>query len=151
MVLKDLNLLYDISIEGYEFGAALDYMGHIMKHPRYMNAGVLLLNMKEIMKTGLFHNALELIMTKKMMFPDQDALNRLGTKKLFLERRFNEQRKITNDTVVKHFCKGVRFFPYFVMYNIKQWDIERVHSFLKIYDFDDIYMKYEEIISKYKV
>jgi len=86
---------------------------------------------------------------KKMIMPDQSALNKHGKKK-FLPFRFNEQRKIKEDTVVKHFCKGIVFFlPFgFHIYNIKLWQIDDVHKRLKITYFDDIYEEFAEIKKK---
>lgn len=84
-----------------------------------------------------------------MRLSDQDALNRCASKKLLLPRRFNEQRKICPDTVLKHFCRGIRWLPFFYVYNIKQTEREKVHKELKITEFDDIYRQYDEIVAKY--
>ena len=72
--------------------------------------------------------------------PDQTALN-LYAKRKYLKRKFNEQRKIKKDTVVKHFCEAIKFyFPFWLhVYNIKQWNRDRMHNELKITMFDDLY------------
>ena len=77
----------------------------------------------------------------------ESALNKYGKKK-YIPFRFNEQRKIKENTIIKHFCKGIVFFlPFgFHIYNIKQWNREKVHKSLKIFMFDDIY----ERVDKYK-
>ena len=41
-----------------------------------------------------------------MIMPDQSALDRLTSSKLLLPRKFNEQRSLRKDTVIKHFNKG---------------------------------------------
>ncbi len=146
MCRRDINELYSVDIENYEFGAALDIMGHFWINKSYCNAGVLLLNMKKIKETGLFERARKRITEKRMAMPDQSALNDLAQSKLILPYKFNEQRDIKPDTVLKHFCKGFKFFGIIPrLYNYKQWDIEMVHKRLKIFEFDDIYEKYLSI------
>ncbi len=139
---NDIKLLWDINIDSYEYGAVVDYMGKVFKNPHYINSGVLLLNIPMIKKTCLFEKTRQAIKVKKSSFPDQDALNKYTTKCLYLPNRFNEQRKIKENTVVKHFCKGIKFFPIFKIYNVKPWQIDKVWSELNIHNFDDILEKY---------
>ena len=68
---------------------------------------------------------------------------------LILEDRFNEQRSIKPKTVVKHFNKGIKWFPFFHIYNYKQWQIDDVHKKLKIFMFDDIYDQYKKLIEEF--
>lgn len=150
MCTGDIAELYDIDVSGYEYGAVLDHMGKFWISPTYCNSGVLLLNLPVLRETALFPRIREYVRTHRMVMPDQSALHRLGTKKLFLPGRFNEQRKIKEDTVVKHFCKGTDF--YFIIpvtFNIKQWQRDKVHKRLKIFCFDDLYEKYDRLAEKY--
>lgn len=140
MSVSNIKQLYDVDVEGYDVAAVKDYMGRLWIHRRYCNAGVLLLNIKQIKENGLFKKCRKRVFEHKMLMPDQTALNKYAKKK-YLPFKFNEQRKIKNDTVIKHFCKGIVFFlPFgFHIYNIKQWQIDDVHKKLKIFQFDDIY------------
>ena len=140
MSVSNIKQLYDVDVEGYDVAAVKDYMGRFWIHRRYCNAGVLLLNIKQIKENGLFKKCRKRVFEHKMLMPDQTALNKYAKKK-YLPFKFNEQRKIKNDTVIKHFCKGIVFFlPFgFHIYNIKQWQIDDVHKKLKIFQFDDIY------------
>ena len=149
MATGDISELYNIDIEGYELGMALDYMGKFWISPNYTNSGVLLMNLDMIRETGMFAKCRDLVKNKWMKMPDQSAINKSISSKMYIDGRFNEQRKIKPNTVIKHFCKGIRYFPFFKIYNVKQWDIERVHKFFKIHDFDDIYEKYNALIEKY--
>lgn len=140
MVIKDIFELYNVDMTQYEYGAVLDYMGKTWINKDYCNSGVLLLNMKLVKERNLFPKCFDHIKTHKTMLPDQTALYRCVQDKLILPGKFNEQRDIKEDTVVKHFCKGVQWWhPIFTVYNIKQWQIEEVHKKLKIYNFDEIY------------
>ncbi len=140
MVIKDIFELYNVDMTQYEYGAVLDYMGKTWINKDYCNSGVLLLNMKLVKERNLFPKCFDHIKTHKTMLPDQTALYRCVQDKLILPGKFNEQRDIKDDTVVKHFCKGVKWWhPVFNVYNIKQWQIEEVHKKLKIYNFDEIY------------
>ena len=148
IVHDDLKKLFDIDIENYEYAAVKEKYGCWLIRPDYINAGMLLLNMKKIKETKLLEKARELIKTKKMLFADQDAIFRSTTKKLIIPRKFNEQSRFNRkDTVVCHFCKRVIFLPYPHTENFKQWNIEEVHKILKCHSFDhdlDEYVKLKE-------
>lgn len=150
MCVSDIKQLYDLDVTGYDFIACKDYMGRFWIRPSYCNSGVLVLNIKQMKEDGLFVKCRDMVNRKKMLMPDQTALNKYGKKK-YMPFRFNEQRKIKSDTVVKHFCKGIVFFlPFgFHIYNIKQWQREKVHKSLKIHNFDDIYKKVDALKEAY--
>ena len=64
--------------------------------------------------------------------------------------KFNEQRTIKEDTVIKHFCKGIKFYLFIPrVYNYNQWQRDKVHKKLKIHDFDDIYGDFDAIMAKH--
>ena len=148
MCTGDIGQLFDIDISDYEYAAALDYMGKFWIDRHYCNSGVLLLNMREIRKTDLFRRLREFVLTRRMIMPDQSALHRLGKRRMYLPRRFNEQRDIRDDTVIKHFCRGIRWLPFFHIYDIKQWEREKVHKSLKIAFFDDLYEEYDRLAER---
>ena len=87
----DIYELYNTDISEYEYAAVKEKYGSIFIWPDYINAGMLLLNMKKIKETKLLEKARELIKTKKMLFADQDAIYRATTKKKLLPRIYNEQ------------------------------------------------------------
>ena len=76
----DISKLYNIDVSEYEYAAVREKYGSIFIWPDYINAGMLLLNMKKIKETGLLEKARDLIKTKKMLFADQDAIYRSTTK-----------------------------------------------------------------------
>ena len=43
---REIELLYETDVENYEYAAARDHYGKYLLHPNYINAGVLLFNMK---------------------------------------------------------------------------------------------------------
>ncbi len=150
MCCSDLSAFEEYDISSYEFAAALDHMGKFWIRRDYINAGVVYFNLKKIRETGLFVRARETLFRKKMYFSDQTVLNRYGRKgKLLLPRRFNEQRGIREDTVVKHFCRGIRWLPFFKVYNYKQNDVKNVHGKLHITYFDDVYAEYDRLAEEY--
>ncbi len=143
----DVAALYDIDISEYEFAGAKDYYGRFFINPRYVNAGVLLFNVKMIRETGLFKKCIQMIVKKQMLLPDQSALNKKASKKLVLNRKFNEQHKIRTDTVIRHFSMSIKFFPRFKTQNIKPWDIDNLHAVLNVHEFDDVLEEYKEVLS----
>lgn len=137
MAADDISKLYNTNISDYEYAAVREKYGSIFIWPDYINAGMLLLNMKKIKETKLLEKARNLITTKKMLFADQDAIYRSTTKKLLLPRIYNEQSKFNkSDTVICHFCKRLVYKPYPHTENIKQWNIDKVHKIYKCHAFD---------------
>ena len=76
--------------------------------------------------------------------PDQSALNKLAVKQK-VSAKYNAQGKIKSDTVFKHFTTFFKFFPYIHSVTIKPWHKDKLHSELKIYEFDYILDEYERI------
>lgn len=90
IVVDDIRKLYEISINNYEVAGVKAPTYHMLgkneenykresglvEMKQYINAGVLLLNLKELRKNGFVEKALELL---KMSLPgqDQDIINRL--------------------------------------------------------------------------
>lgn len=143
---------YEQDLTDVEMVGVLDYWGrfffhnlHSRKAFDYLNSGVLLFNMEEIKKTNLFGRVRHMMQIKKMFLPDQSALNKLATKKKIAPRKYNEQYRLQQDTVIQHFTTSFRFKPYFHTQTVKPWDVERVHSVLKLHEYDDILDEYLNI------
>lgn len=132
----DLKELFRIDVTHYELACVKDLYNWLnpyrWKVKKYFNSGVLLLNMKNIRKTKLFKNARELVATKKMISPDQDALNFLVKNKLMLPEKFNAKDKYYKDIIVHHFCnvrkKGNFFF------RVKPWHVDLVKQKMSAYN-----------------
>lgn len=146
---RDIHLLYDIDVEGYEYAAARDHYGKYLIKYNYINAGVLLFNLKMMKETNLLGKARELIKTKKLTFADQSAIIRSTTKKKMLPQKFNDQKFLHKSTVVRHFSKRMFWLPYPHIDNIKQWHVSRVHKVFKYYQFDDILFEYIYLKNKF--
>ena len=150
MAADDIAKLYNTNISDYEYAAVKEKYGCWLIRPDYINAGMLLFNMKKIRETKLLEKARHLIKTKKMLFADQDAIFRSTTKKLIISRIYNEQSKFNRKgTVVCHFCKRLMFLPYPHTENYKQWHIEEIHKYLKCHTFDEDLKEYLEWKEKY--
>jgi lipopolysaccharide biosynthesis glycosyltransferase len=139
---RDIRLLYDTDVSGVEYAAARDHYGKYLLRPDYINAGVLLLNLKKMKETGLLEKARGLIQTKKLLFADQSAIFRSTTKKKLLPQRYNDQKFLHPHTVVRHFSKRLFYLPYPHTANVKQWDVSKVHRIFRYYVFDDILYDY---------
>lgn len=151
---RDFSGFYHTDLEGAELAGVLDYYGswffrRNILHRDYMNSGVLLLNLEEIRRTGLFEKCRERCRDKKMFMPDQSAINKLAKVKIKADRCYNEQRKLKSDTVFQHFTTSFRFFPYIHTVSVKPWHIDKVHSTLKIYEYDRLFEQYEEVRTAY--
>ncbi len=151
---RDISAFYNSDISKYEIGGVLDYYGsHFFKKnlfvKDYLNSGILLMNMKIIREKNLFQKCRDLCRTKKMLLPDQTAINLVTKKKKYFSHLYNDQRRLHNDTYIQHFTTTFRFIPVFRTVSVKPWDIERVHSVLKIYEYDGLFGDYELLYSKY--
>lgn len=148
----DLSKLYNIDIENYEYAAVKEKYGSWIIRPDYINAGMLLMNLKKMKETKLLEKAREKIKHKKMLFADQDAIFWTTTSKKIVPRIYNEQSRFNKkDTIICHFCKRMLWFPYPRTENIKQWQVENVHKVLKCHAFDkdlEEYIKYKKEYAK---
>lgn len=148
---REPELLYDVDVEDYEYAAARDHYGKYLLNPNYINAGVLLFNMKEIRKTGLFEKARHLIKTKKLLFADQDAVYRSTTRKKMLPQKYNDQKFLHKTTIVRHFSKRLFYLPYPHTDNIKQWEVGKIHRVFRYDQFDDILFEYIYLKRKFEI
>lgn len=146
---RDVRLLYDVNVEDYEYAAARDHYGKYLISPNYVNAGVLLFNLRRMKETGLLEKARALIKTKKLTFADQSAIIRSTTKKKMLPQKFNDQKFLHKNTVVRHFSKRLFWLPYPHTDNIKQWHVSRVHKVFGYYCFDDVLYEYIYLKEKF--
>ena len=140
----NIKELFDIDITNYELGVVKDRYGRWFINPKYFNSGVLLMNMTNIKESNLLDKVRNICFSKKMMFPDQSALNKCCKRKLYLPRKFNEQGNPRKDTIIQHFSKRIVFIPFHTI-NIKQYHIDQVHNKYKIFIYDDIYEEYKKI------
>ena len=139
---RDIRLIYDIDVSGYEYAAGRDHYGKYLIQPNYINAGVLLFNMKRMRETGIFEKARDWLKKKKLVFADQSALIRSTTKKKMLPQRFNDQKFLHKHTVIRHFSKRLFWLPYPHTDNIKQYHVTKVHKVFRYFVFDDILFEY---------
>ena len=139
---RDVHLLYDTDVSEVEYAAARDHYGKYLVNPNYINAGILLFNMKMARETKLFEKARQEIRAKKLVFADQSALIRATSKKRMLPQRFNDQKFLHKHTVVRHFSKRLFYLPYPHTDNVKQWQVSRIHKIFGYYQFDDILYEY---------
>jgi lipopolysaccharide biosynthesis glycosyltransferase len=148
--LYDCSNFYNRNMDGVEIAGVLDRYGKWFFRRRalefdYLNSGVLLMNLDEIRNTGLFAECRRRCREKAMLLPDQSAINQLASKKLICQRKYNEQKRETEDTVFRHFTTTFRFFPRFTSVTVKPWDIERVHSVLKTDRYDGLYNSFKTL------
>ncbi len=144
---RDCGKFYHQDISGCELAGILDYYGKWFFRKNlfrmdYLNSGVLLLNMERIRRDGLFRKCRQLCREKKMFMPDQSAINRLAKGKRIQPGKYNEQRKLREDTVLQHFTTSFRFFPWLHTLTVKPWQIDKMHEKLRLYEYDDILEEY---------
>lgn len=148
---RDICLLYDTDVSDVEYAAARDHYGKYLIRLDYVNAGVLLLNLKKIKETGLLVKSRKLIREKKLVFADQSAVIRSTSKKKMLPQKFNDQKFLHKSTVVRHFSKRLFYLPYPHTDNIKQWRVSDMHRIYHYYAFDDVLYEYLYLKRKFEL
>lgn len=169
VIYKNIETLYNMKIDDYDFAAAIDYIGQYFINKNYINSGVLLMNMKKMKEEKVFERCRKMVIEKRMLLPDQTALNKICKDKKYLPRKYNEQKERQEDTVIRHFsmtikfivhsnnkkkelikrhCAILKFLPCLKFLNVKPWNIEGIHEIYKIHDFDDILEEYLNIKEK---
>ena len=148
---RDIRLLYDIDVTAVEYAAARDHYGKYLIRPDYVNAGVLLFNLKKMKETGLLVKARKLIQNRKLVFADQSAVIRSTTIKKMLPQKFNDQKFLHKSTVVRHFSKRLFYLPYPHTANVKQWSVSDMHRIYHYYVFDDVLYEYLYLKRKFEL
>ena len=148
--LKNPKEFYNMDIDKYELVGVLDYYGSHFYRKKfyrkdYLNSGVLLLNMYLLKQKNILLKARRRCKWRKMLLPDQTALNILSRKKKIVPRIYNEQRKIYEDTVFRHFTTIFKAWPTIHTQTIKPWNIEELHEVLHVHEIDDILDEYLKV------
>lgn len=150
---RDISEFYHTEMDGIEAAGVLDIYGRRFYHYHglfkqdYMNSGVMLFNMDECLKTGMFEKAVKLCGERWMMLADQAALNKSISRRKLMPLKYNDQRERPDrETVLHHFSNNFKFWPYFHVQKVKPFEVEKIHEILKIHRYDDILMEY----NKYK-
>lgn len=133
-----------------DFAGALDYYGKWFYHHHfnwrlmdYVNSGVLLLNIKQIKADGLFAKCRHFCRYHRAFLPDQEALNRFVNHKLIVSHLYNDQHGLHSRTVFQHFTTQLKWWPHFHPVTVKPWQVNRVHTVLGIYDYDQLFIDYD--------
>ena len=145
---KDFTEFYEQDMKYIAISGVPDYYGQwVYCSPlglhNYLNSGVLLMNMDEIRESDLMAACRDLCRRKKLFLPDQHALNRLCSDKRVCDRKYNEQRHLSEDTVFQHFSTTFRIFPYPQKVSVKPWNVEQLHKKLKIFEYDDLLQEFQ--------
>ena len=129
IVNRDLSILYNQDIEDYELGVVRDAY---RLNRRYFNSGVMLVNHKKCLETGLYEKARYIVINEKLLYTDQTALNKSCKKRKMLPLIFNAKDKYYKDIVVHHFCNVRKRSNWF--HRIKPWEVELVKQKMSAYD-----------------
>ncbi|MCR4712866.1 MAG: lipopolysaccharide biosynthesis protein [Treponemataceae bacterium] len=150
---KDIRLLYDIDVGNYEYAAAPDHYGKLILfwQRKFINAGVILFNIAKCKETGLFSKSREEIKKHKLTFADESAIIRSTTKQLKISQRFNDQKFLYKETVIRHFSKRLFYLPYPHTENIKQWNWAKMMCKFKYKCFADILEDYIYLKRKFEL
>ena len=81
----DISELFSMCMDGYYFAGVKEF-----RKDNYINTGVLLMNLDKIRRDGIDDRIIEMLNTKKLECPDQDAINAVAEGRImFLESGYN--------------------------------------------------------------
>lgn len=147
---RDFSQFYYQDMTGVEIAGVSDYYGRWLFGDGYINSGVMLMNMETIRATNLLGKCREQCMRKEMFMPDQTAINTFSTGINLSGRRFNDQRRLHDNTVFQHFTTTFRVFPLIKTVTVKPWEIEKMHNVLGLHEYDGLLSRFEEAYSQYR-
>lgn len=103
IVRKDISHLWDIDISNYYVAGVKDYgvmdgdyLQSLNLSGKYINSGVVLFNLKKIREDNIIQKWFYVINNRKLVYPDQDALNIVCTdNELYLHSMYNFINNVT--------------------------------------------------------
>jgi lipopolysaccharide biosynthesis glycosyltransferase len=123
---RDPSTLFRLDLEGCDRAMVPDAVFSKFFDPHYCNSGVILFDLEAIRKDGLLKEGRHLLNTHKFTMPDQEALNRCQKEKiLLLPRIYNEQRELSQETIIRHYCQQIRALPLMHIEKSKPWEGEK--------------------------
>lgn len=143
----DVKKLWEIDNSKYELiGRKEPY-----RLTKYINTGVMLLNMKKIRESGTFDRACERCRNKKIFaFIDMTALNYETNSIKYISKSFNSF-KYNKDNIIHHLCvvrEGKVFLSKKWRHRIKP-DEPLIRTYLPQYD--NVYKKFDKIMKKHSL
>ncbi len=140
IVMKDLTELYHMDMQGNMIAMAVDVVGVHWIAADYCNAGVILFDMDAAKGTDRFEKCRTKVKENSMIMPDQSAINKyFRDTKFIMHGKYNEQHVMRDETVIRHYCRVLKFFPWPHYVNAKPWDdLDFFHKDRKEYQCDHI-------------
>lgn len=145
---KILGIYYQ-NMDGIEIAGVSDYYGRWLFGDGYINSGVMLMNMRMIRQNGLLEKCREQCIRKEMFMPDQTAVNTFATRVNLCGRKFNDQRRLHDNTVFQHFTTTFRVFPVIRTVSVKPWEIDKMHNILGLHEYDELLNSYNREHEEY--
>ncbi len=140
IVMRDLSELYHMDLQGNKLAMVIDAVGKNWMAADYCNSGVVLFDLDAIKGTDLMEKCRDQVKNHLMFMPDQSAINKYFRDSIYrIDRRFNEQQSMQDDTVIRHYCRVLKFFPFPHYIQAKPWDKpDYFHRQRNEYQCDDV-------------
>ena len=86
---------------------------------------------------------------KGNVYADQTAVNTFATRVNLCGRKFNDQRRLHDNTVFQHFTTTFRVFPVIRTVSVKPWEIDKMHNILGLHEYDELLNSYNREHEEY--
>lgn len=117
IVRKDISRIWNIDINNYyvigvkDYGVMCDgYLDSLNLSGKYINSGVVVFNLKKIRENSIITKWFDIINSRKLLYPDQDALNIVCTDyEFYIHSMYNFINNATLDVANKDLVKIYHF------------------------------------------
>ena len=131
IVLKNIYNMWRIDIEKYYLAGckdirAFDYgvKKRINIEEKYVNAGIIIMNLKKMREDNIQKKCFNIINEKKLLFPDQDALNIVCQDKiLYIPSMYNFAPGTTSNVICREQIRIIHYTDY-----KKYWLVDKPYS-----------------------
>ena len=113
IVLKDISRIWHLDLTDYYVAGCRDYgvlrdetYARLGINGSYVNSGFILMNLKKIREEKVMDKWFEVINSRELKYPDQDALNLICQyRELYIPSMYNYSRNVTKEVMCKEYIK----------------------------------------------
>ena len=131
IVRKDISKIWRVDISDYYVAGVKDYgvlnrieFRHLNITGKYINTGFVLFNLKKIREENIQDQWFDIIKSRKLTWPDQDALNLVCQhKELYIPSMYNYGYKVTKEVMNEDYLKVYHYAG-----DKEQWVVDRFYA-----------------------
>lgn len=144
VVIKDISHLWDYNLDNHyllgvrDYGVeSHDYLKSLNIKGKYVNSGVLLFNLKMVREENLISKWFDIINTKKLLYPDQDALNLVCCEKeIYIPSMYNYAFTVTKEVLQQDLIRVIHYAGSKTPWIADRWNAEVWYNIEEVFYHD---------------